>query len=180
MPPRSHTTNWSYRNQVESLSRQKCKKDVCGQQVNQVQGWPKNFQTACRTLRWTLFKPVILGSATVHMNGNRLMWHGILKETLGLLIKCSGKPFADLVARIIYSKVYKRPTAWLPKKEDILSRWREYFKDVLNFTTKKSADTEPIRFGEENHFTKAKLVVTTQVSISLKAGKMAGCDKNRT
>jgi len=65
----------------------------------------------------------------------------------------------------------------LSDENEILSRWREYFKDLLNSVKAINDDTlEPICFGEEEVFT-AREIAT--VIGQLKSRKATGEDENR-
>ncbi|CAK8695086.1 unnamed protein product [Clavelina lepadiformis] len=43
------------------------------------------------------------------------------------------------------------------KEDDILDRWREYYKDFLNTGAETPTDTQTICFGEESGLTEAKV-----------------------
>ena len=64
----------------------------------------------------------------------------------------------------------------LSNEKDILSRWREYFEDLLNPVRTTTFDTQEIHFGEESNLTAAEISMAIR---SLKSGKAAGEDEIR-
>ena len=64
----------------------------------------------------------------------------------------------------------------LSNEKDILLRWREYFRDLLNPVTETADDTQEIHFEEEINLTYDEVA---QAIKSLKAGKAAGGDEIR-
>ena len=65
----------------------------------------------------------------------------------------------------------------LSDKNKILSRWREYFEDLLNLVQASTRDTpEVIHLGEEGVFTATEVAIAIK---GIKSGKAAGEDEIR-
>ena len=66
----------------------------------------------------------------------------------------------------------------LKDKNETISRWSEYFKDLLNLVKASTRDTEKVpHLGEGEVFTVVEL---TTAIIGIKSGKVAGEDEIRT
>ena len=74
-------------------------------------------------------------------------------------------------------RVSRTPSSILTNENEILSRWREYFEDLLNPVKASTRDTHEVtHLGEDEVFTAA--AVATAIK-GIKSGKAAGEDKIR-
>jgi len=75
----------------------------------------------------------------------------------------------------IVRSIEEQNGALLSNQNDILCRWKEYFKVLLNPVTHALLDIqEKVHLGKENAITLAKVFLAVK---TLKAGKAAGCDE---
>ena len=70
----------------------------------------------------------------------------------GKQTKCSGKRYGVLAAKVSYyaKSIKDQNGVLLGNAKDILGRWREYFKDLLNPVTIAPPNTHEVHLGEEN------------------------------
>ena len=78
---------------------------------------------------------------------------------------------------MVKDRVSRTPPRILTDVNEILSRWREYFEDLLNPVKASTRDThEVIHLGEDEIFTAAEVATASKV---MKSGKAAGEDEIR-
>ena len=74
-------------------------------------------------------------------------------------------------------RVLHTPSRILTDENDILSRWREYFEDLLNPVKASTRDTHEVtHLGEDQVFTEAEVATAIK---GIKSGKAAGEDEIR-